>query len=256
MSDRALDLVAAWIAECGPRSVTVLTGAGISTESGIPDFRGPQGLWTRDPSAQRRFDLGAYLADPQLRREAWQARLNHPAWTAQPNAGHRALVALERSGRLRALITQTIDGLHQAAGHREPVIEIHGTLHEVECLSCGRREPTEATLARVRGGQDDPPCPACGGVLKTATISFGQALRPQDLAEATRAARDCTLFLAVGSSLTVHPAASLPVLAVATGARLVVINAEPTPCDGLAAVRLGSPIGGVLPLLVADLRPT
>ncbi len=246
--------VAAWIAQAGPAEITVLTGAGISTESGIPDFRGPSGVWTRNPAAQRRSDIGAYMSDPELRREAWAARLEHPAWAARPNAGHQALLALERSGRLRALITQNIDGLHQAAGHApHQVIEVHGTMHEIECLSCGWRGPTEGTLDRVRSGETDPSCRRCGGILKTATVSFGQSLNADVLDAATLAARQCRLFLAVGTSLTVYPAATLPVTAVQAGARLVVINAEPTPCDEIADVCLSSPIGSVLPLLVAQL---
>jgi NAD-dependent deacetylase len=249
--------VARWLADAGARAVTVITGAGISTDSGIPDYRGPQGIWTRDPSAQRRSDISEYVRDPLLRQQAWRVRVDHPAWAARPNAGHRALVDLERSGRLRALITQNIDGLHQAAGQGvDHVIEIHGTVHEVECLSCPWRGPTEQTLARVRAGEADPPCPRCGGILKTATISFGQALHPPVLDAAVRAARECTLFLAIGSSLTVYPAALLPMMALEKGARLVVVNAQPTPYDELADACLTSPIGSVLPLLVRGLAPS
>jgi len=251
-TDPQIEAVTRWVGQA--RSITVLTGAGISTESGIPDFRGPDGLWTRNPGAARMFELDAYRSDPQLRETAWRNRLAHPAWTAQPNAGHRALVELERAHRLRALVTQNIDGLHQVAGS-DPglVLEIHGTIHEVECLDCPWRGPTQGTLARVRTGETDPPCPRCGGLLKTATISFGQALRPEVLAAALEAARDCDLFLAVGTSMTVQPAASLARVAVDAGARLVVVNAEPTPYDALAAARIGSPIGAVLPLLVRGL---
>ncbi len=161
------------------QQVTVLTGAGISTESGIPDFRGPQGLWTKDPSAARMFTFESYLADPALRRRAWENRRDHPAWQAEPNAGHRALVTLERSGRLRAVVTQNIDGLHQRAG-LDParVIEIHGTLFDVECLRCARVTTMQENLERVAAGDADPACLACGGVQKAATISFGQSLRP------------------------------------------------------------------------------
>jgi len=247
-----VDEVAGWVRTAGPAGVTVLTGAGISTESGIPDFRGPDGVFTRDPGAQRLFDLDAYLADPQVRVAAWQRRREHPAWSARPNAGHRALVDLERSGRLAAVVTQNIDGLHQRAG-QDPrlVVEIHGSLLEVECLSCGWRGPTDETLARVTAGEADPPCLVCGGILKTATISFGQALRSEVLAAAVQAARGCDLFLAVGTSLTVRPAASLVDVAVGAGARLVVVNAEPTPYDGIAAACLRGVIGALLPLLVA-----
>lgn len=241
--------VARWLAGAG--AVTVLTGAGISTDSGIPDFRGPQGVWTRDPAAAAMATIDAYLADPQVRRRSWQARREHPAWRAEPNAGHAALAGLERAGRLRALITQNIDGLHQAAGSSpERVIEIHGTMREAECLDCGLRTPMPEVLARVAAGEQDPPCPDCGGIQKSATISFGQALRPEVLAAAVRAARDCDLFLAVGTSLTVQPAAGLCLEAVRHGARLVIVNAQPTPYDEAADAVLRQPIGEVLPRLV------
>lgn len=231
--------------------MTVLTGAGISTDSGIPDFRGPQGVWTKDPAAAAMSTLDTYVVDPQVRRRAWRSRLSHPAWTAEPNAGHRALVDLERSGRLRAIVTQNIDGLHQRAGSTpERVIEVHGTIHEVECLSCGARTPMREVLARVEAGEDDPPCLACGGIQKSATISFGQELRPEVLAAAIRAARECDLFLAVGSSLTVHPVAGLCGTALDHGAALVIVNAQETPYDAVAHAVLREPIGTLLPRLV------
>lgn len=238
-----------WLREA--RSITVLTGAGISTDSGIPDFRGPQGVWTKDPSAAALSSLDAYLADPQVRRRVWQARRDHPAWHAEPNAAHLALVKLERAGRLRAIVTQNIDGLHQAAGSSpKTVIEIHGTMREVECLECGLRTPTQQVLKRLEEGEADPPCLECGGIQKAATISFGQALRPQVLQAAVRAARSCDLFMAVGTSLTVHPAAGLCLEAVEHGARLVIVNAQPTPYDGIADAVLREPIGEALPGLV------
>jgi NAD-dependent protein deacetylase/lipoamidase len=232
-------------------SITVLTGAGISTESGIPDFRGPQGVWTKNPGAQALSTIDTYLADPEVRRRAWQARLDHPAWSARPNAGHRALVELERAGRLRALVTQNIDGLHQAAGSNpDLVIEIHGTIRQVGCLSCGDRTPMAEVLKRVAAGEDDPPCRRCGGILKSATISFGQALEPAVLNAAISAAQACDVLLAVGTSLSVHPAAGLCDFALGSGARLVIINAEPTPYDEVAHAVLREPIGEVLPRLV------
>jgi NAD-dependent deacetylase len=242
--------VTRWVA--GAERITVLTGAGISTESGIPDFRGPQGVWTKNPGAQQLFTLQNYVADPQLRVEAWRRRHDHPAWRAEPNAGHRALVALERAGRLRALITQNIDELHQRAGSApELVIELHGTLFWVECLTCGLRTPTPEVLDRVDAGEADPPCLACGGIQKSATISFGQALRPEVFEAGYRAAEDCELFLAVGTSLTVQPAAGLCEVALRKGARLLIVNAEPTPYDPVAHAVLREPIGEVLPRLVA-----
>lgn len=234
------------------RAVTVLTGAGISTDSGIPDFRGPQGVWTKDPAAQRMVSLDAYVADRDLRVRAWHSRMAHPAWTAEPNAGHDALVALERSGRLRALVTQNIDGLHRRAGNDAArVLEIHGTLFEAECLSCDNRVPMRAVLDRVGAGEPDPPCLRCGGILKSATVSFGQPLDPSVLAAAIDAARECDLFLAVGTTLQVQPAASLVRIAVESGARLVIVNRDPTPYDDAADVRLGGSISEVLPRLVA-----
>lgn len=186
--------------------VVVLTGAGISTDSGIPDFRGPQGVWTRNPEAEKLATLQNYLADPEVRRRAWRNRLASPAWRAEPNAGHRALVSLERRGKLDTLITQNVDGLHRRAGSSpERVIEIHGTLREAACLSCGERMPMERVLERVRAGEEDPPCRACGGILKARTISFGQSLVPEDLLRAEQAARRCDLLLAVGTTLSSSP---------------------------------------------------
>jgi NAD-dependent deacetylase len=246
------ETVRTWAREA--RAVTVLTGAGISTESGIPDFRGPNGVWTKDPSIARMFSLDAYLEDPEVRSRAWRNRRDHPAWRALPNAGHRALVALEETGRLRAVVTQNIDELHQRAGSSpERVIELHGTMFQVECLRCQRRTPMTAVLDRVDAGEPDPRCLACGGIQKSATISFGQALRPDVLEAAIRAAAACDLFLAVGTSLMVQPAAGLCDIACASGARLVIVNGEPTVYDGLAAAVVRSPIGQVLPRLVSDL---
>jgi NAD-dependent deacetylase len=233
------------------RAVVVLTGAGISTESGIPDFRGPQGLWTRNPEAEKLSTIQHYLADPDVRRRAWRYRLESPAWTASPNAGHRALVALERHGKLDTLITQNIDGLHQLAGTSpERLVEIHGTMRQVVCLDCGDRAPTPTVLARVRAGEDDPPCRRCGGILKTATISFGQALVAEDLRRAQDAARRCDLLLTVGTKLSVWPIAGVVPLARESGAAVVIVNAEPTEMDALADVIVRGPIGEVLPQIV------
>ncbi|MGZ4615701.1 MAG: SIR2 family NAD-dependent protein deacylase [Actinomycetes bacterium] len=249
---RAEEQVGGWLRAAG--QVTVLTGAGISTESGIPDFRGPQGVWTRNPAAQSMFTLDSYLADGALRRQAWRNRLEHPAWNAEPNAGHRALVDLERSGRLRAIVTQNIDGLHQRAGSDPAkVIEVHGTLYEVECLHCGRRTSMRENLDRVEGGEPDPACLVCGGIQKAATISFGQSLRRDDLRAAQRAAQDCDLLLAVGTTLQVHPVAGLAEVATTAGARLVIVNRDPTPYDGLASALLRDPIGQTLPRRVGPL---
>jgi NAD-dependent deacetylase len=251
------DAVRGWIDAAN--RVVVLTGAGISTDSGIPDFRGPQGVWTKNPGAERRATLDYYLADPEVRRRSWQDRLSSPAWHAEPNAGHRALVDLERRGKLDTLITQNIDGLHQRAG-TDPrrVVEIHGTIHWAVCMSCDDRRPMSEVLERVKAGEADPACEAtaegttCGGILKSATISFGQSLVPEDLARAEQAASSCDLLLAVGSSLTVFPAAGLAPLARQAGARLVIVNAEPTPYDDVADAVLTEPIGEVLPAIVGS----
>jgi NAD-dependent deacetylase len=245
-----IEIVAGWIR--GARSVVALTGAGISTESGIPDFRGPQGLWTRDPKAERLSQLQHYMSDPEVRVLAWQARLEHPAWTAAPNAGHRALAELERKTGLDMLITQNIDGLHQLAGSSpDVVVEIHGTMREVVCMSCGDRAPMERALERVRRGEEDPACRACGGILKSATISFGQSLVPHDVARAQRAASACDVFLAIGTSLVVYPVAYLPQRALDAGARLAIFNAEPTPYDRRAHAVIRAPLGRSLAALAA-----
>jgi NAD-dependent deacetylase len=248
----AIAEVAGWIRES--RRTVILTGAGISTESGIPDFRGPQGVWTRNPGAEARADISYYLADPSVRREAWRARAEDPGRDARPNAGHRAVAELERRGHVALLVTQNIDGLHLDAGSRpDRMVEIHGSMREFVCLSCGDRGPMETALERVRAGEDDPACRRCGGILKSASISFGQALVAEDLLRARRAAEGADLFLAVGTSLTVYPVAELPLRALRSGARLVIVNAEPTPLDGEAHAVLRGPIGELLPALVAAL---
>jgi NAD-dependent deacetylase len=231
--------------------VVIFTGAGISTDSGIPDFRGPQGVWTRNPEAERISTLSDYLADPEVRVQAWRNRLAHPAWTAVPNAGHRSIVTLERQGRLRAVLTQNIDELHQRAGN-DPglVVELHGTMHHVVCWSCGERSPMGPALERVRAGDPDPSCRSCGGILKSTTISFGQPLDREVLARADAAARECDLLLAVGSTLSVHPAAGYVPLAKRQGAALVIVNGEPTSYDHLADAVVRGSISEVLPALV------
>jgi NAD-dependent deacetylase len=247
--EHRLGVVREWIG--ASTTLVVLTGAGISTESGIPDFRGPQGVWTRNPEAEKQSTIQHYVADPDVRRRAWRSRLESPAWTAQPNAGHRALVELERRGKLDTLITQNIDGLHQAAGTSPArVVEVHGTMREVVCLACGERAPMERALARVRAGEDDPPCRTCGGILKSATISFGQSLVPEDLRRAELAARRCDVMLAVGTKLSVWPVAGVVPVAKEAGARVVIVNAQPTEMDNLADVILRGAIGEILPRLV------
>ena len=241
----------AWIDAA--RRIVVLTGAGISTDSGIPDFRGPQGLWTKNPEAEKMSTIQHYVADPEVRKRSWRDRLASPAWHAKPNSGHLALVALERRGTLDTLITQNIDGLHRMAGSSpDRIVEIHGTMREVVCLSCDERAPMERALARVRAGEEDPACRTCGGILKSATISFGQALVQADLRRAQRAAEGCDLLLAVGTKLSVYPVAGVVPIAKQAGARVVIVNAEPTEMDMLADAVLRGPISALLPRLVGN----
>lgn len=233
------------------RRIVALTGAGISTDSGIPDFRGPQGVWTRNPAAQRSSHITEYVAHADVRRQVWRSRADSPVWSAAPNPGHRAVVELERQGRLHLLVTQNIDELHQLAGSDPAlVVELHGTMRQVMCLSCHVRGPAGPVLDRVRAGEDDPHCRSCGGILKSATISFGQDLVAADLDRARQAAGSCDLLLAVGSSLTVSPASWLVPEARAAGAAVVIVNAEPTPYDEMADAVVRDSISEVLPVLV------
>ncbi len=256
MDEETLARARRWVDDA--RAIVVLTGAGISTDSGIPDFRGPQGIWTKNPKAELMSQLSYYVSDPEVRRLSWQHRMASPAWTAEPNAGHRALVELQRRGTLHTLLTQNIDELHQQAGiDPARVVELHGTMRRYACLDCGVGGPMEQALERVRAGDEDPSCVDCGGILKSATISFGQALVPEDIARAEQAAAEADLLLAVGSTLTVYPAAGVVPLAKAAGARLVIVNGEPTAFDDMADAVLRGPIGELLPALVtgSESRP-
>lgn len=244
-----LETARAWIAAA--ERVTVLTGAGISTDSGIADFRGPQGLWTKNPEAEKMATLQHYLADPEVRRRSWRMKLAGSETERKPNPGHHALVTLERSGRLEALLTQNVDGLHHAAGSSpDRIVEIHGSLREVVCLDCGERAPMARALDRVRAGEDDPACRSCGGILKSATISFGQGLVAEDLRRAELAARHCDLMLAVGTTLGVYPIAGVVPIAKDAGARVVILNGEPTEMDFLADLVLRGSISEILPQIV------
>ena len=242
----AIENVRSWIDEAA--RVVVLTGAGISTDSGIPDFRGPQGVWTRNPMAEKLSNIHYYMADPEVRKASWKARMDRIAWNAKPNPGHLALAELERRGKLHALITQNIDELHQLAGNSpEKVIEVHGTVRKVVCMSCSMTAPMEKALDRVRAGEADPPCRDCGGILKSATISFGQALVPEVIEGAMRAAEEADLFIAVGTTLQVYPIAGAVPAARAAGARIVIMNAEPTPFDDIAHAVFRGSISEILP---------
>jgi len=245
-----IDVARTWVASSV--RIVALTGAGISTESGIPDFRGPQGIWTKNPKAEQLSNIHFYMSDPEVRRLAWQQRLHHPAFHAEPNAGHRALADLERTRKLHALITQNIDGLHQKAGNSPAkVIEVHGTVREFVCMNCGTGGPMPVVLERVRAGEDDPPCRDCGGILKSATISFGQQLVPEVIDRAMQAAGAADLLLAIGSTLQVYPVAAAVPRAKAAGARIVIVNAEATHFDDIADVVIQQRIGDVLPAICA-----
>jgi NAD-dependent deacetylase len=243
-----------WVAAAD--RIVVLTGAGISTDSGIPDFRGPQGLWTKNPKAEKMATLQHYLADPEVRRLAWQNRLGSAAWEARPNRGHTSIVALQQRGQLAAVVTQNVDGLHQLAGVRpDLVVEVHGTMHWTICWSCGDRRPMAETLMRVRAGEEDPPCRLCNGILKSDTISFGQNLVPEVIDRAFQVARECDLLLAVGSTLQVYPVAGVVPEAKRAGARIVILNAQETGMDHLADAVLRGGISELLPRLLSVDRP-
>jgi len=245
----AVDQARGWLAEA--RRVVALTGAGISTDSGLADFRGPNGLWTKDPAAERSSHIDHFVADAELRKRSWLARLERAGSALEPNPGHLAMVALEGTGRLTCLVTQNVDGLHQAAGSDPAlVVEVHGTMREAACLACGDRMPMDEALARVRAGEDDLRCRLCGGIVKSATISFGQNLVPEDLARAEEAARSCDLLLAVGTTLAVYPVADMVPTAVTSGARVVIVNGSPTAMDGLADAVVRGSISEVLPAMV------
>lgn len=232
--------------------ITVITGAGISTDSGIPDFRGKNGLWTRNPAAEKASTLSVYLRDDEVRRASWQARVRNLMETSfEPNANHRALVDIERQGRLRAVVTQNVDGLHEAAGHSEGiVIPVHGTWAYSRCWTCGDRRPMSVTLERVIAGDLDPHCLDCGGILKSDTILFEEPLVPEVIGAAMAAAEECDVLLALGTKLSVTPAANVVPRARANGAVVVIVNDEPTDRDRYAHAIMRGSIGDFLPYLV------
>ncbi|MFH9980914.1 SIR2 family NAD-dependent protein deacylase [Streptomyces sp. NPDC017179] len=237
--------------------VAILSGAGVSTDSGIPDYRGPNGLWRRDPEAEKLVTYEYYMGDPDIRRRSWQMRRKNRALTAEPNAAHRAVAELERAGVPVRVITQNVDGLHQLAGMPvRKVLELHGSARSVVCTRCHARGPMEDALARVDAGEDDPPCLDCGGILKSATVMFGERLDPVVLGEAVAITKACQVFIAVGTSLQVQPAAGLAGVAADHGARLIIVNAEPTPYDDIADEVVRRPIGTALPKLLRLLGET
>ena len=246
-----IEQVRTWIDAA--QRVVVLTGAGISTDSGIPDFRGPQGLWTKNPLAEKMSNIHYYLADPEVRKLSWQNRLASPAWDAKPNPGHLALVSLERRNKLHALITQNIDELHQIAGNSpDKVIEVHGTMRRVMCWDCGMRAPMQKALERVRAGEEDPKCRACSGILKSDTISFGQQLVPEVIDRAMQVSGEGDVFIAVGTTLQVYPVAGTVEVARDSGARIIIVNAQPTAFDDVADAVFADPISDVLPAILKE----
>ena len=248
MSTTPIDKVRSWISSA--ERVVALTGAGISTDSGIPDYRGPQGVWTKNPLAEKMSDIRYYMNDPEVRKLSWQSRLHNPAYDARPNNGHRALVELEKRGKLHALITQNVDGLHQRSGiPAEKVIEVHGNLRRAMCMSCDWRDDMQVVFERLRAGEEDPACRECGGILKSDTISFGQALIPEVIDRALQVAREADVLIAVGSTLQVYPVAGAVPLAKQAVAKLVILNAQATQFDELADAVLNTSIGEALPFL-------
>jgi NAD-dependent deacetylase len=232
------------------RRAVVFTGAGISTESGIPDFRSPGGIWTR----MAPIDFRDFVSSAEMRREAWRRRfaMEESFASAKPNAGHKAVAALITRGTASHVITQNIDNLHQDSGVPEDrIIEVHGNTRYAKCLTCGTRVELAPIRAYFETHGDPPDCAFCGGIVKTATISFGQAMPELEMARAEKAALDCDLFLVLGSSLVVYPAAGFPTLARRTGARLVILNREPTDQDEIADLVINSEIGSVLSAAVA-----
>ena len=249
MTESTVEAAAQAIADA--ERIVVLTGAGISTDSGIPDFRGPKGIWTKNPAAEKASHISHYLDDPEVRRAAWLNRLDAPVWGAEPNRGHESVYELERRGQLHAVVTQNVDGLHQAAGHApENVIEVHGTVRYTRCWICNDRRPMRETLDRVRAGEADPPCLVCGGILKSDTISFGQSLVPEVIERALGVSEECDLMLAIGSTLSVYPAANCVPTAKRTGSTVIIVNGQPTEMDRHADHLLIGQIGDILPSLV------
>lgn len=233
--------------------MSVFTGAGMSTESGIPDYRGPNGVWARQAIPH----IGTIQTDDAARAGHWrERRRRYPEMLARvPNAGHEAIAEFEAAGRLLAVITQNIDGLHQRAGNSEErVIELHGTTHVIRCTNCGRTYDGAEIQRRLEAGEEDPRCPVCGGVLRTGTVLFGEALPERALRTAHAVAQATDLMLVVGSSLVVNPAARLPVIAKDAGARLVIINQSPTPIDDLADIVIKASAGHALSGIADRLR--
>jgi NAD-dependent deacetylase len=252
MVEQNLDTLAQKAAELiiAAKKLVVFTGAGISTESGIPDFRSPGGIWSRfDPED---FTYQKFTTDVEARRKQWRMLgEGHLTTEAQPNLAHYAIAELDRLGKLDCVITQNVDNLHHKAGvPAEKIFELHGNVQWAVCLSCGRRYPFEQIKARLEGGEEIPECEACQGMLKPDAVLFGEAL-PQDvLEEASQRSSDCDLFIVVGSTLVVYPAAYMPVYAVRGGAKLIIVNLSDTPLDAQAAVLIRAKAGEAMNQIV------
>lgn len=230
--------------------IAVLTGAGISTGSGIPDFRGPAGVWTLNPERMRLLDIDAFMSDREVRVAGWLDWRDHPAWTSSPSIAHRALARLADVGRLDVVLTQNFDGLHQAGGLPENlVVEVHGTLRTASCMRCGNRVKT-ADIVATLAAYPDPACATCGGILKPDIVYFGEALPADAIDRAVEAAEKCDVFIAIGTALSVYPVASLAGLAMESGADLIIVNAEPTDYDRYASEVIREPIDVAVPALV------
>lgn len=246
-----VDEVAGLIIEAG--KVAVFTGAGVSTESGISDFRSPDGIWSRyDPED---FTIQRFVSDKESRKRNWQLRKELVSANYQPNPAHYAIVELEKLGKLSCVITQNIDGLHHAAGNtEEKIIELHGTIKFVKCLKCDDRLLMVDVLKRIDEGEEDPHCKKCGGLLKAATVSFGEAMPLNEMLRAEQCSKECDLFIVIGSSLLVYPAASMPIIAKQAGARLVIINYTPTDMDSQADITIHEKAGSVMKAMLEKVK--
>jgi len=247
--DKAAELVAR------SQRLVIFTGAGVSTESGIPDFRGPGGVWSRfDPEE---FTYQKFVSSPANRKKHWVMSREMFMKEYEPNEAHQAIAELDRMGKLDCVITQNVDNLHQKAGlSRDKVFELHGNTKFVKCLTCGRRYPAAEIAARLDAGEEDPPCPTCWGILKPDGVFFGEALPQEVLQEAVYHSQHCDLFMVVGSTLVVYPAAYMPVYALECGANLIIINLTETPMDSSARVVINEKAGEVLPRIVTAARDT
>lgn len=235
-------------------NVVILTGAGISTAAGIPDFRGPQGVWTKDPEAELTSTLSWYLRDEGVRRKAWLMRAEAGVWEKEPTDAHRAIVRFAERVDVSAVITQNVDGLHQAAGFDPSrTLEVHGSARSWRCEDCRASGPMAEAIARVHAGEFDPRCEGCGGIIRATTILFEEALEADVIDAALAAAESCDVMIAVGTGLSVHPVAGLFPLAVEKGARTIIVNAEPTPFDSLADAVVRGDLQVALPALLDDL---